>query len=312
MLTYSELKQNPRELLAMTSLSEVEFDALLPAFEAAYTAAYPPTLTKGGQPRRRKAGGGAKPRLKTMADKLLFILMYQKVYPLQTALGLQFGYSQPQTNALIQELLPVLQTAGRQAGYAPLREGVLLASEPPQAYQIDGTERRRQRPQDPLQQRDCYSGKKKAHTDKNIVVVNTTTEQVTYLSLTVGGAQHDKKAADAAAVAYPAGSTLTQDLGFQGYAPNGVHVIQPKKQPRGGYLSLYDRLANRMIAKDRITVEHVLARIKRCRIIKDVFRNTTPGMADMVMEIACSLHNLRTEFRQARSPAAIAAKIYYR
>jgi len=36
---------------------------------------------------------------------------------------------------------------------------------------IDGTERRRQRPQDPARQKAHYSGKKKVHTDKNLVLV---------------------------------------------------------------------------------------------------------------------------------------------
>ena len=36
---------------------------------------------------------------------------------------------------------------------------------------LDGTERRRQRPQDAAEQKAHYSGKKKTHTDKNIGLV---------------------------------------------------------------------------------------------------------------------------------------------
>src|SRR5207245_2961466 len=36
----------------------------------------------------------------------------------------------------------------------------------------DGTERRIVRPQDPVEQTDCYSGKKKDHTIKNVLLVN--------------------------------------------------------------------------------------------------------------------------------------------
>jgi hypothetical protein len=59
----------------------------------------------------------------------------------------------------------------------PERDGnQLAASERRQAtaqrdYIIDGTERRRQRPKKPDKQADHYSGKKKVHSDKNIVVV---------------------------------------------------------------------------------------------------------------------------------------------
>jgi hypothetical protein len=41
----------------------------------------------------------------------------------------------------------------------------------------------------------------------------------------------------------------------------------------------------------------VIAGVKRCRIVKDVLRLTKTGIADMVMEIACGLHNLRVSCR---------------
>lgn len=44
-------------------------------------------------------------------------------------------------------------------------------------------------------------------------------------------------------------------------------------------------------------MEHVIARVKRCRIVKDVLRLTKGGIADMVMEIAGGLHNLRVSCR---------------
>lgn len=46
-----------------------------------------------------------------------------------------------------------------------------------------------------------------------------------------------------------------------------------------------------------MVVEHALAGIKRCRILKDVLRLTRKGIADLVMEIACGLHNLRVDCR---------------
>ena len=44
-------------------------------------------------------------------------------------------------------------------------------------------------------------------------------------------------------------------------------------------------------------VENVIAGVKRCRIVKDVFRNTKQGFSDIAMEVACALHNLRVEVR---------------
>jgi hypothetical protein len=44
-------------------------------------------------------------------------------------------------------------------------------------------------------------------------------------------------------------------------------------------------------------VEHAIAGIKRSRTVKDVLRNTKDNFSDLVMVIACGLHNLRVERR---------------
>ena len=139
---------------------------------------------------------------------------------------------------------------------------------------------------------------KKAHTDKNVVLVNTHSQKVVYLSPTQAGKKHDKKVADEAALAYPLNATLGKDTGFQGYEPPGVLAWQPKKKPKGLDLSLEDWFFNHALSSLRIVVEHSLAGVKRCRIVKDVLRNTKAGFSDVVMEVACALHNLRLDFRQ--------------
>jgi DDE superfamily endonuclease len=58
-----------------------------------------------------------------------------------------------------------------------------------------------------------------------------------------------------------------------------------------------DKFLNHLISSVRIIVENVLAGVKRGRIVKDVLRLTTAGIADTVMEIACGLHNLRMRCR---------------
>jgi hypothetical protein len=58
-----------------------------------------------------------------------------------------------------------------------------------------------------------------------------------------------------------------------------------------------DKFLNHLISSVRIIVAHVMAGVKRCRIVKDVVRLTKAGMSDMVMEIACGLHNLRVSCR---------------
>jgi len=239
MLTYATLQDRPREFLAATGLTHEEFARVLPAFAAAYAVRYPPDKTWEGKARQRQRGGGAQGVLPQMADKLLFILVYQKTNPLQTMHGLQFDLSQPQTHYWIHHLLPVLQRALAALGMAPERDASRVATSPlaPEGAPdmvLDGTERRRQRPTDAAQHKEQYSGKKKTPTDKNLVLVNAHTTKVVYLGPTVVGKMHDKKAADGAQIGYPTNATLGKDTGFQGYEPAGVLTRQPKKTQRPG------------------------------------------------------------------------------
>lgn len=302
MLIYEKLKQRPEDFVCATGLRVAEFEQMLPTFSQVYQRKYGGDQTVEGKPRQRKAGGGVKGKLPAMADKLLFILVYEKTYPLQTMHGLAFGLSQERANEWIHRLLPVLQETLATLGMRPEREAQALADRDlvqslPADLVLDGTERRRQRPQDHQQQVDYYSGKKKGHTDKNLVLVNVASRQVFYLSPTEAGKKHDKRLADEQPLAYPPGATLGKDTGFQGYEPPGVVTYQPKKKPRQGQLAVEDKFLNKIFSAVRIQVEHVIGGVKRCRIVKDTFRNTKEGFADLVMEVACGLHNFRMACR---------------
>lgn len=131
-----------------------------------------------------------------------------------------------------------------------------------------------------------------------MILINAHTSKVVYLSQTHAGKTHDKKVADSEAIQYPPQASLTKDTGFQGYEPPGVLTFQPRKKPKGKALGLADCFFNHLISSLRMQVEHVIAGIKRCRIVKDVLRNTKPDFSDLVMRVACALHNLRVSFRQ--------------
>jgi hypothetical protein len=238
MMNYKTLSTKPRPFLAMTGLTPAEFRRLLPAFETAYEHAYPTDRTAAGQPRQRWPGGGRHGALAASEDKLLFVLVYLKTYPLQVVLGQLFGISTSQANYWLQHLLPVLRSALDDLGVLPERDGGRLArraAEPKGARTviIDGTERRRQRPKEAEKQALHYSGKKKAHTDKNVLVASAADEQVLFLSETCPGKTHDKRIADEGHLTFPPDTTLYKDTGFQGYEPPVRRTCQAKKKAAG-------------------------------------------------------------------------------
>ena len=254
-------------------------------------------------------------------DRLLFILVYLKTYALQVVQGRLFGMVQGKANQWIHVLLPALLAALRALGDAPARSLTALAQRlgvseaeaaplvapqrrsprlwhrpsrhaglPPFAH--DGTERRIVRPQDAAEQTECYSGKKKDHTVKNVLLVNALLT-ILFLSDTYGGRSHDKRIAEATPYPLPAGSRLLQDLGFLAFTLPQVEILMPTKKPRGQELPLEEKLANQALHARRLRIEHVNSSVKRCRIVKDRIRLWKQGVRDLVMELCCALHNFR-------------------
>ena len=127
---------------------------------------------------------------------------------------------------------------------------------------------------------------------KNLLLIDQTLV-IRYLSDTFAGRVHDKRMADAEPYCLPTGSWLLQDLGFLGFSLAGVVTLTPFKKPKGGVLTPAQKAFNRQLASLRISIEHVISSVKRCRIVKDICRLRLPGAKDAVMEIACALHNFR-------------------
>ena len=304
MLSYTELQTRPKVLLAFTGLTQAEFEALLLAFATVWRQYR--HQQQAQSERRRAVGGGRKAVLNTDADRLLFILFYLKTYPLQEVQAYLFGMSQSQANEWIHLLAWMLKEALAALEMLPEREGerlqkALQASERPVLVQ-DASERRRNRPKDPKKQREYYSGKKKTHTVKNHLVVHPESRRICYLSQTSPGKKHDKRLADESNLSFPPFTLLEQDTGYQGYGPVDVILLQPQKKSRKQTLSSADKFINQCISTARVVVENIIAGVKRCRIVKDVFRNWKTDFDDLVMLLACGLHNLRVAHRSPIEP----------
>lgn len=299
-MRYSQLRNKPRTLRSLTGLNPSEFDALLSSFGTAWETFVTETFEQRAN-RKRAYGAGRNAHLEQLADKLLFILFYFRQYPTQEVQGFFFGMSQSQANEWIHRLSGLLNEALGYEMQLPERRAVnleaVLSSCPSLEFIIDGTERPINRPKDKDKQKEYYSGKKKQHTVKNNLMAERG-GKVVYLSGTYAGKRHDKKIADEEGYRFPPGSKLLQDTGFQGYRPEGVTVIQPKKKPRGGELTSDEKLVNRAISSLRVEVEHQIGGVKRCQILVQKFRNRVTGFADEVMETACGLHNFRLAHRR--------------
>ena len=120
---------------------------------------------------------------------------------------------------------------------------------------------------------------------------------ILFLSTTFEGKVHDKRIADYSAYPLPPESQLLQDLGFLAFTLDGVEMREPIKKPRGGHLTPEQKASNKALARRRIRIEHVNSSVKRCRMVKDALRIWRGTIRDLVMDVACGLHNLRLRHR---------------
>jgi len=133
---------------------------------------------------------------------------------------------------------------------------------------------------------------KKTHNVKNDLLC-TPEKRILWLSHTFNGSVHDKKIIDEQPLSLPTGITIWQDTGFLGHKPVNTKVMMPTKKPKGRQLSNVQKEENRKISSFRILVEHAIGGVKKCRIVKERFRCRKFGFDDLVMLIACGLHNFR-------------------
>lgn len=292
-MKFQDIARAPSEFLAMTGYAPDEFNALLPRFKESLAES---KYTLEGKERVNKIAAYSNSPFPPPEEMLFFILTYFKQYPTQSMQGISFGISQPKANQWIHFLTPILQSALSKSGEAPCRNMTEFSPQDCDIFAHDGTERPIRRPADNEEQKKYYSGKQKRHTVKNNILANAICK-IVCLTPTAEGKKHDKKLADESGYKLPEGSALLQDCGFQGFAPEGVFILQPKKKPKGGELSDDEKERNRSISQIRVRIEHVINGVKRYRIVKDKCRNWIKGFKDRIMEIACGLHNFRLNFR---------------
>lgn len=108
-LRFADLQTRPTELLDLTSLTVAEFQPLVPACEAAFQAHMAPWRLDGQPRTARRYTTDQNCPLPTPEDRLWFLLVDLKTYPLQVVQGRLCGMGQSQAHQWIHVLLVVLR-----------------------------------------------------------------------------------------------------------------------------------------------------------------------------------------------------------
>jgi len=171
---------------------------------------------------------------------------------------------------------------------------------PELTFIIDGVEQPKRKPHDPEKRKSDYSGKKKRHTRKQ-VVLGTPSGIIIDQSPSVGGRAHDFKVFKDDYAQRPICDefknyrvTIYGDSGFAGMSDMDlpVSVRLNERARRNHPLTREQQKMNRLRSSTRIEIEHTFSRRKKCQIAASIYRNRDEDY-DATMNVVAGLVNLR-------------------
>lgn len=295
----TSLLRTKRLCRAVTGMTPAEVRALVPAFESSLIQRKYQVRPK--EQWLRHVGGGQKGALPTTLDKLVFILMYLKVYPTFDVLAFFTNRHRSKCHRSVVQLVSVLELAlGRHLAF-PERK-ITSIEEFERKFPglkdlfIDGTERRTEKPRSLKRRKKLYSGKKKATTRKTNILSDER-KRILVVTPTKSGRRHDKRLLDKTQLVehIPPNVTIWTDTGFQGLQHQHPNTVMPLKATKKKPLAEEQRQSNKVIAGLRVVSEHAIGGMKRLKAASDIYRNRLPNLDDTFTVLAAGLWNFHLQ-----------------
>ncbi|MDV3277575.1 MAG: transposase [Nitrososphaerales archaeon] len=239
-----------------------------------------------------------------MSDRLLMLLVYYRLYVTLTLVGYLFDLDQSNVYRDIRYLEPLVR------GCVPIPKKIHRLTRrlrtideveeffPSFKAFIDSTEQEIPRPKNPKKRKTHYSGKKKRHTVKTQLTVNSK-GLIVHRTNHARGRRHDYDIFKGNRPKLPDGVRPGVDLGYDGIQRDFLELkaIIPFKR-RGGRnkkgveLTPEQKRFNKELSKARVVVEHTISRVKKFNIFGQEFRNRLRHY-DAMTDIVSGLVNMR-------------------
>lgn len=294
MIRIEKALSNDRLMCSIVGLTISKFNALSITFDKVLQK----EIQNNRKESKRQIGGGRNHSLSTAKEKLFYILFYMKCYPTYDLASFLFEVDRSQTCRWVKLLLPILQATLERELVLPKRkvnsiEEFLSLFPGVKDIFIDGTERAVQRPTKEKRQAKHYSGKKKRHTKKNIIVT-TENKEILIVTKTKSGSQHDMRMLRKSELPQniPKEVSIWVDTGFLGLdKETEATVFIPTKKSKNKPLTKKQKQDNYLISGLRICNEQAIGGMKRMRCITDISRTKSDKLADEFMLNAAGIWN---------------------
>lgn len=230
---------------------------------------------------RERAMGAGRPFKLDVKDRFIMLLVYYRLYITYTLTGFLFNLDQSNICRDIQKIEPLIRNC------LPIPQKIykltkrLKTPDEVEKYFpgflsfIDATEQQIPRPTDNKRKKEYYSGKKKKHTIKTQLMVNNH-EIIINKTSKKKGKRHDYDIYKNNHPLTPKQVVNVFDLGYLGVEkdfPQQLSALPYRKKRNQQRLSQEEKETNKSHSKRRIVIEHTICRLKKYRIMSEVFRN---------------------------------------
>lgn len=249
---------------------------------------------------RKRTIGAGRPFNLDLRNRFVMLLVYYRLYITYTLAGFLFDLDQStvcrdiqKIESLIRKCIPIPQKIYKITKRLKTPEEVEQYFPGFLAF-IDSTEQQIPRPADKRRRMVYYSGKKKRHTVKTQLMVNNHGLIIHNLGYKKGR-RHDYDIYKENRPATPKQVVNVFDLGYLGVENDFPELLSsiPQRKKRNLNLSAEERCYNKYHSKRRIVIEHTICRLKKYRIMSDVFRNKLRKQYNKVSDIVAGLVNYR-------------------
>jgi hypothetical protein len=249
--------------------------------------------------RKRKAGAVGRPFKLDVKDRFLMLLVYYRLYITYTLTGFLYDLDQSNICRDIQKIEPLIRNCLPipQKLYN-ITKRLKTPHEVEQYFEcflsfIDSTEQQIPRPTDNKRKTMFYSGKKKRHTVKMQFMVNNhgiIIHKVNHKK----GRRHDYDIYKENHPLTPKQVVNVVDLGYLGIEKDFPQQLSsiPHRKKRNMRLSPEQKEYNQDHSQKRIVIEHTICRLKKYRILSDIFRNKVRKY-NQISDIVSGLVNYR-------------------
>ena len=278
LLSFNRLVKKPLLFKSFTGFTVQEFDDIYKEITKRYVKHEIQRLSKRKY-RKRDIGAGRHFTLDTR-DRFLMLLVYYRLYITYTLTGFLFNLDQSNICRDIQKIENLIRK------YVPIPQKLynktkrLRTSEEVEQYYpgflafTDCTEQQIPRPINNKRRKVFYSGKKKRHTIKTQIIVNNPGLIIHKLRYKKGR-RHDHDIYKENHLSTPEKVVNIFDLGYLGVEKDFPEQLSalPYRKKRNLELSEEEKEYNTCYSRKRIVIEHTICRLKKYRILSDVFRN---------------------------------------